>query len=119
MPKTPTIALPDKLYFKIGEVSKLAGVPPYVLRFWENEFTAIRPKRTPSGQRLYRKTDVETILQIRHLLHEKKYTIKGARQRLTDLRDNRRSEAAQKPGATPLLEEIRSELLRIREMLKD
>ena len=74
--------IPDKLYFKIGEVSKLAELPAYVLRFWESEFGNIRPKRTSSGQRMYRKSDVEMILKIRDLLHTKKYTIRGAKQYL-------------------------------------
>ena len=72
--------IPDKLYFKIGEVSGITGLPSYVLRFWETEFSCIRPKRTASGQRLYRRSDVEMILRIRHLLHERKFTIQGAKQ---------------------------------------
>jgi len=60
--------LPDKLYFKVGEVSSIVGVPAYVLRFWESEFKKINPKRTPSGQRLYRKRNVEVILRNKHLL---------------------------------------------------
>lgn len=71
--------IPDKLYFKIGEVAKLADVPTHVLRYWESEFSAIRPKRTNSKQRLYRKKDVELILQIKSLLHGQGYTIAGAR----------------------------------------
>jgi len=74
--------LPDKLYFKIGEVSSITELPSYVLRFWETEFKRIRPKRTSSGQRLYRKRDVELILKIKYLLYEKKYTIQGAKQHL-------------------------------------
>lgn len=77
-----TRPLPDKLYFRVKEVSQLVGVPPYVLRFWETEFSQIRPKRTASGQRLYRQRDVERLLRIRHLLHEKKFTIEGARRHL-------------------------------------
>jgi len=71
--------IPDKLYFKIGEVSKLAEVQPYVLRYWESEFNEIQPKRTNSNQRLYRKVDVETVLQIKTLLHERGFTISGAK----------------------------------------
>jgi DNA-binding transcriptional MerR regulator len=74
--------VPDRLYFKIGEVAELAGVPSYVLRFWESEFSSIHPKTTDSGQRLYRKSDVELILTIKHLLHEKRFTIEGAKQHL-------------------------------------
>ena len=74
--------VPDKEYFRIGEVAELAGVPSYVLRFWESEFSSIHPKTTDSGQRLYRKSDVELILTIKHLLHEKRFTIEGAKQHL-------------------------------------
>ncbi len=74
--------LPDKLYFKIGEVARIAGVPPHVLRYWESEFTAIKPKRANSGQRLYRREDIERILQLRVLLHEEGYTLSGARKLL-------------------------------------
>jgi DNA-binding transcriptional MerR regulator len=74
--------LPDKLYFKVGEVSAITGVPAYVLRFWETEFKRIKPKRTASGHRLYRKIDVELILKIKHLLYNEKFTIQGAKQHL-------------------------------------
>ena len=71
--------IPNKLYFRIGDVSKLAGVKPYVLRYWETEFPAIAPKKSGTGQRLYRRKDVELILEIKHLLYEKRFTIEGAR----------------------------------------
>jgi len=74
--------IPDKLYFKIGEVGKLAQVAPHVLRYWETEFRQIKPKRANSRQRLYRREDVELILKIRVLLHEQGYTIAGAKKLL-------------------------------------
>ena len=74
-----TISIPDKLYFKIGEVAKMADVPTHVLRYWESEFSGIKPKRASSKQRLYRRQDVELILKIKTLLHEQGYTIAGAR----------------------------------------
>jgi DNA-binding transcriptional MerR regulator len=74
--------IPDKLYFRIGEVSELAGVKPYVLRYWETEFAGIGPKKSGSNHRLYRRKDVELILDIKHLLYEKRYTIEGARKLL-------------------------------------
>jgi DNA-binding transcriptional MerR regulator len=104
--------LPDKLYFKVGEVSAIAKVPAYVLRFWETEFKRIKPKRTSSGHRLYRKRDVELILKIRHLLYEKKFTIQGARQHLSGRTDKEKG----KPAAITL-DEIRSELKGIRALL--
>ena len=86
--------IPDKLYFRIGEVSSLTGLEAYVLRFWETEFKGISPKRTESGQRLYRKEDVELIFQIKHLLHEKKFTIQGAKQYLGSKRKGEKQKQA-------------------------
>jgi DNA-binding transcriptional MerR regulator len=77
--------LPDKLYFKIGEVAKLVGVKPYVLRYWETEFSMIRPGKTRSQHRLYRRRDVEALLEIKRLLHNERYTIEGAKRRLKSL----------------------------------
>src|SRR5689334_14464708 len=74
--------IPDKLYFKIGEVSELLGVEPYVLRYWETEFPGLSPKKSGTGHRLYRRKDVELLLRIKHLLKEKRFTIEGARQSL-------------------------------------
>ena len=84
---TPTDAsgLPDKPYFKIGEAARLCAVKPYVLRYWETEFKSVRPQKTRSQQRLYRKRDVELLLKIRHLLYEKRFTIEGARAHLREL----------------------------------
>jgi DNA-binding transcriptional MerR regulator len=74
--------LPDKLYFKIGEVAAIVGVQAYVLRYWESEFSMVKPAKTRSKHRLYRRKDVETLLQIKQLLHEQRFTIEGARKRL-------------------------------------
>jgi DNA-binding transcriptional MerR regulator len=74
--------IPDKLYFRIGEVSRLAGIKPYVLRFWETEFSTLGPKKSGKGHRLYRRKDVELVLEIKRLLYEKRYTIEGARKYL-------------------------------------
>ena len=78
----PAPEIPDKLYFKIGEVSELLGVEPYVLRYWESEFPVLSPKKSGTGHRLYRRKDVELLLRIKHLLYEKRFTIEGARQTL-------------------------------------
>ena len=78
----PTPEIPDKLYFKIGEVSDLLGVEAYVLRYWESEFPVLSPKKSGTGHRLYRRKDVELLLRIKHLLYEKRFTIEGARQTL-------------------------------------
>lgn len=74
--------IPDKLFFRIGEVAKLAALPPSTLRFWECEFQSLTPIKTKTGQRLYCRKDVELILQIKHLLHTEKLTIEGARRKL-------------------------------------
>jgi DNA-binding transcriptional MerR regulator len=74
--------IPDKLYFRIGEVAKLAGIKPYVLRFWESEFSGLGPKKSGTGHRLYRRKDVELVLEIKRLLYEKRFTIEGARKGL-------------------------------------
>lgn len=75
-----TSPIPDKLYFRIGEVAKLCGVEAYVLRFWESEFSQLKPNKSGTGQRLYRKRDVELALRIKRLLYSEGYTIAGARQ---------------------------------------
>lgn len=72
--------IPDKLYFRIGEVARLCDVPPYVLRFWESEFPQLKPNKGGTGQRLYRRRDVENALRIKKLLYDEGYTIAGARQ---------------------------------------
>ncbi len=76
-----TDIIPSKRFFKIGEVSRIVGVPTHVLRYWEREFSLVRPRRAPSKQRVYRRKDVETLLHIKNLLHDEKYTIAGARKK--------------------------------------
>jgi len=88
--------IPDKLYFRIGEVARLAGIKPYVLRFWESEFPMLGPKKSGTGHRLYRRKDVEQVLEIKQLLYEKRFTIEGARKFL----DNRGKVAAPAPSST-------------------
>src|SRR5271168_1395475 len=90
----PREEIPDKLYFRIGEVSRLAGIKPYVLRFWETEFPGLGPKKSGTGHRLYRRKDVELVLEIKRLLYDKRYTIEGARKYL----DTRTRDAAPRTG---------------------
>ncbi len=80
--ETPSI--PDKLYFKIGEVSDLVGVKPYVLRYWESEFKDVTPVKSRTNQRLYKKKDVEILLRIRQLLYRERFTISGAKKKLKE-----------------------------------
>src|SRR5205085_2698284 len=79
---TDDIVIPDKLYFRIGEVARLCDLPAYVLRFWETEFPQLSPKKSSKGQRLYRQRDVESLVRIKKLLYEEGFTISGARQHL-------------------------------------
>ncbi|HLY97687.1 MAG TPA: MerR family transcriptional regulator [Candidatus Angelobacter sp.] len=103
MPKSPRksarkksasgeVTIPDKLYFRIGEVSRLCGLPSYVLRFWESEFPQLKPSKSSTGQRMYRRVDVESVLRIKKLLYEEGFTIAGARQHLRE-ESRRRQEA--------------------------
>jgi DNA-binding transcriptional MerR regulator len=116
-----TPEIPDKLYFKIGEVSDLLGVEPYVLRYWETEFPVLSPKKSGTGHRLYRRKDVELLLRIKHLLYEKKFTIEGARQSLqTESRSKPKplKRLQQDLFAVDPLPEIRKELTEILQLLK-
>jgi DNA-binding transcriptional MerR regulator len=114
--------IPDKLYFKIGEVSELLGVEPYVLRYWETEFTVLSPKKSGTGHRLYRRKDVELLLRIKHLLYEKRFTIEGARQSLHSEGKNPKPKASkrvqQELFSEDPLPEIRRELADILQILK-
>lgn len=120
--------IPDKLYFRIGEVSRLAGIKPYVLRFWETEFSSLGPKKSGKGHRLYRRKDVELVLEIKHLLYEKRYTIEGARKFLdarprelaarAGTRNDSRSQPELFPDPAPSLETIRQELTEILQLLR-
>jgi DNA-binding transcriptional MerR regulator len=103
--------IPDKLYFKIGEVSEIAQIPAHVLRFWETEFPRIAPKRTASGQRLYTRREVELILDIKTLLYQRKFTIEGARRYL-------RGRSEDPTESRQLLEEVREELQQLRRLLE-
>jgi DNA-binding transcriptional MerR regulator len=81
------ISIPDKAYFRIGEVSRIVGVEPYVIRYWESEFKSVRPERTSADQRVYRKKDVQELLLIKQLLHTELYTINGARRQLRKIKE--------------------------------
>jgi DNA-binding transcriptional MerR regulator len=128
--QTPLVdpEIPNKLYFRIGEVAKLAGIKPYVLRFWESEFSGLGPKKSGTGHRLYRRKDVEMVLEIKRLLYEKRYTIEGARKML-ESRPKR--EPVPKPvvvprqqgelfaGTSTFHQELRRELCELLELLKE
>ncbi|MCX5873566.1 MAG: MerR family transcriptional regulator [Deltaproteobacteria bacterium] len=105
-----TIAIPEKQYFKIGEVSEILNVEPYVLRYWESEFKILKPTRTRARQRLYHKRDLELLVEIKHLLYDEKFTIAGAKKRLQEMKKQAAAEkkAAKAPKATRVKEEIKA-----------
>lgn len=126
--------IPDKLYYKIGEVAKFTGIKTHVLRYWETEFKSIRPNKSRSNQRLYRRQDVELILYLKDLLYNQGFTIAGARKKLRE----KPAKNVAKPAAAPtpaaaavdqlplplnrsidpnVLEEIRQDILRLKESL--
>lgn len=116
-PSSESSGIPDKLYFRIGEVARLCDVPAYVLRFWESEFSQLRPNKGGTGQRLYRRRDVETALRIKYLLYDEGYTIPGARQLL-------QSEGKQRAPQLPLVADVTPEaqtrrLQQLRRELRD
>ncbi|VVS92807.1 MerR family transcriptional regulator [Desulfoluna spongiiphila] len=106
--------VPQKKYFKISEVSSLTGLESHVLRFWEGEFSAIRPKRAESGQRMYRRKDIDVILEIKRLLHDERYTIEGAK-KMIGARGKEKD--ASPAGTRDFLKEIVDELRLIRAMV--
>jgi DNA-binding transcriptional MerR regulator len=121
IPVSPTdAAIPDKLYFRIGEVSELTHTKAFVLRYWETEFPSLRPIKGKSGHRLYRRKDVERIFQIRRLLYEKGFTIEGARRYLASEGKNPAEQTLlfRSPPAPAGLQAIRQELQTILTILK-
>lgn len=107
--------IPEKAFFRIGEVSKILSVEPYVIRYWETEFKTIKPVRTKTAQRLYRKKDVEELLTIRNLLYQQRFTISGAKKQLMKIRG--KDELASKDGHQETLLFIKKELEQIRKMM--
>ena len=112
--------IPDKFHFKIGEVSRILGVKPYVLRFWETEFR-ITPAKNPSQHRVYKRQEVETLLEIKRLLYEERFTIEGARvklkERLKDRQKQLRLDLAENPYRATL-RQVKKDLSRIKAILK-
>ncbi|OGP67377.1 MAG: hypothetical protein A2W27_05065 [Deltaproteobacteria bacterium RBG_16_44_11] len=107
--------IPEKAYFRIGEVSKILDVEPYVIRYWETEFRTVKPIRTRTSQRLYRKKDVQELLTIRNLLYSQRFTIDGAKKRLFEMRGD--SEPENLNSAKEKLILVKQELQQIRKMI--
>ena len=131
MPDESTPEIPDRLYFRIGDVSELVGVEPYVLRFWESEFPMLQPKKSKTGQREYKRKDVLLLLEIKRLLYDQGFTIPGARKAIRErARSVRRKREVPEPQAQlrlisqvspdlrPALQQIRQELAEIAALLK-
>lgn len=113
------VLIPDKLYFRIGEVATLCRLPAYVLRFWESEFSQLKPIKSSTGQRMYRRRDVESVLRIKQLLYEQGFTISGARQQLrAETKSDKTQAAIPFPTqAVPEIQHIRQGLREILDLL--
>lgn len=109
--------IPDKQFFRIGEVAGIAEVETYVLRFWETEFTSLKPQKTRSNQRMYSRKDVEQVLRIRDLLYEEGYTISGARRQLKDGADP--GDPLEHPKARGLVGRIRKEVEELLQLIDE
>jgi DNA-binding transcriptional MerR regulator len=117
--KADAVLIPDKLYFRIGEVATLCHLPAYVLRFWESEFAQLKPVKSSTGQRMYRKRDVESVLRIKQLLYEQGFTISGARQQLRaeTMSDKTQSAIPFPTHSAPEIQHIRQGLREILNLL--
>jgi DNA-binding transcriptional MerR regulator len=117
--KADEVLIPDKLYFRIGEVATLCHLPAYVLRFWESEFPQLKPVKSSTGQRMYRRRDVESVLHIKRLLYEQGFTISGARQQLrAESKTDKGQAAIPFPAqSAPEIQHIRQGLREILNML--
>ncbi|MEJ2699099.1 MAG: MerR family transcriptional regulator [Desulfuromonadales bacterium] len=114
------VQIPDKMYFKIGEVADLTGIKPHVLRYWEAEFGTFRPGKSRSRQRLYQRRDIELVLELKDLLYNQGFTIAGARKKLREKRAGEGGQLSLLPDPSTerrLLEEIRRDLLQLRKSL--
>ena len=116
--------IPNKLFFKIGEVCEITDTQPYVLRYWESEFPALAPAKNSSGQRIYRRKDIETVLRIKQLLYDEGFTIAGAKKRLESEASGRGSTedqpVATEPAAAPEADErTRTVLLEVKDQLRE
>ena len=117
--KTAEVVIPERLYFRIGEVAHLCRLPAYVLRFWETEFPQLKPVKSSTGQRMYRRKDVESVLRIKKLLYEEGFTIAGARQHLrAEIKNDKKQPPLPFPAAAAVnLKPIRQGLREILTML--
>ncbi|NLY93239.1 MAG: MerR family transcriptional regulator [Myxococcales bacterium] len=109
--------IPEKQFFKIGEVAEIAGVKPHVLRYWESEFTQLNPKKTRGSHRHYSRRDLDLVMEIKRLLHDEGYTVAGAKQRIRELRAQARKEGREPEYASAREVALRVELIAVRDKL--
>lgn len=110
--------IPKKLFYKIGEISRITGIEPYVLRYWETEFPFLKPRKTASGQRIYSRKDLEMVLRIKKLLYEERYTIEGVRKKLGELTPVGTSANSPSAGTKEAIEMIKKRLRDILSLLQ-
>jgi DNA-binding transcriptional MerR regulator len=112
--------IPNKLFFKIGEVCEITDTQPYVLRYWESEFPALAPAKNSSGQRIYRRRDIETVLRIKELLYQEGFTIAGAKKRLeTEMGGKSDTPSSQAAVGAPVDDQSRTALRQVRDQLRE
>src|SRR5262245_62889270 len=114
------VVIPDKLYYRVGEVEAITEIPAYVLRYWESEFKLLRPKKNPAGQRLYRRKDLELVLRIKTLLYDERLTLEGAKKRLRNESRGSQMELGLRGAALEdALKRLRERLRALRDRLAD
>ncbi len=114
----PKQTIPEKLFYKIGEVSRIVGVEPYILRYWESEFNFLKPRKNKSGQRVYVRNDLDLVLQIKRMLYEERYTISGVKKRFGEGSVNKGKKTNTKPPAE-VISKVKQELRNILDVLRD
>lgn len=101
---------PEKLFYKIGEVSRIAGIESYVLRYWETEFRFLKPRKSKSGQRVYTRKDIDTVLQIKRLLYEERYTIEGVRKIFGELEPAKQTKTLPQSDTKEIISKVKNRL---------
>jgi DNA-binding transcriptional MerR regulator len=114
-----SIKIPDRIFFRIGDVAEILGVKPYVLRYWETEFSLVSPEKSSAGQRVYRRSDVEALMLIKHLRYEERYSIEGARKRIRDLRKSGELSSFKQDKIAETLDDRKTRVQRIKTLTRE
>lgn len=117
-PATKQQSIPEKLFYKIGEVSRIVGVEPYILRYWESEFSFLKPRKNKSGQRVYVRSDLDLILQVKRMLYEERYTISGVKKRFGEGYIGKGRKTNTRPPAE-VISKVKQELRNMLDILSD